>query len=439
MVEMMRIIDTIRLHKRVTLVFALVMAVRCARAQLTVDSFDGPVTKDEINSFRALVQTLTPPSSNSGNAWSQGSGGEQARGMGLVYEATGDLGILDQEIRFCDALLAERNDLAPAPLGQHVIWTGRIDPVWPNSFGATIGTGGEQGFVTGNLGNCALHILQTPAIWKTEVTIGDPHGFGATYLQRAKTFVAAADTTIDGHILRSQLDLSDHDNHYYFAVGDPYKGGLPVPWNQTMMFNYLFSNMAAAHAILGDDPARVARYDGIVQANLDWFFTAGSKSYTDKKGNTAYEWGYSLPATTGENTVEGQWDVDGFYRLWLSGRYRFPASKMLPFANTFVDVMILGPHSFAGLIDGTSGSSKHAQHSTTIHEGWLLLADLRPDAFHTMMAANLPSSGSTGDLSSFSRFLFVKNRRFHSSQRSDLSIFSSLTQTLPAVQRASIN
>jgi hypothetical protein len=409
----MKMVNPVRFLKSFHFVLTVALAIPSAKAQITISSFDGPVTPSEVSSFRAYVQTLTPPSSNSGNAWAQGGGGEQARGMGLVYEASGDVGTLDQEIRFCDTLLTERNDLAPAPVGQHVIWTGRIDPVWPNSFGSTIGTGGEQGYATGHLGNCARHILQTPSIWNTTVAIGDPHGHGATYLERAKTFVAGADAAIDGHILKSQLNLAGHSNHYYFASGDPYKGGLPVPWNQTMMFNYLFSNMAWAHSILGDDPARVTQYDGIVQANLDWFFTTGSSSYTDKDGNTAYEWAYTLPQTTGEDAEEGQWDVDGFYRLWVSGRYNFPTAKMLPFANTFVDVMTLGPQSYAGRVNGTSGSG-HAAHTTTIHEGWLLLADLRPDAYHSMMAADLPSSGSTGSISDFSRFLFVKNRRSQS-------------------------
>lgn len=399
----------VHLGKDLVLTLLCGLVIPSAQAQLIIDSFDGPVTQNEINSFRAFVQTLTPASSNSGNVWSQGGSGEQTRAMGLVYEASGDTGILDQEIRFSDAVLSERNDLAPAPVGQHVIWTGRIDPVWPNRFTAPIGTGGEQGYVAGHLANCARHILQTPAIWNKPVPIGDPHHFGVTYLERAQTFLRGADTAIDVHILQSELDLSDHD-HYHFSRADPYKGGLPVPWNQTMMFNYLFSNMAAAHAILGDDPSRVSRYDSIVQANLDWFFTTGSKHYTDHAGHTAYDWAYTLPQTTGEDAEEGQWDVDGFYRLWVSGRYQFPTSQMLPFANTFVDVMTLGPHTYAGRVDGTSGTG-HAAQTTTIHQGWLLLADLRPDAYHSMMAANLPTSGSTGNLNSYNRFVFVKYRR----------------------------
>jgi hypothetical protein len=44
-------------------------------------------------------------------------------------------------IRFCDALLSERDDLAPAPIRQHEIRTGRIDPVWPND---VTGTGARR-------------------------------------------------------------------------------------------------------------------------------------------------------------------------------------------------------------------------------------------------------------------------------------------------------
>lgn len=388
---------------------ALGLFATSARAQLVIESFDGPVTQQEIGSFRTHVQSLTPATSNLGNAWSQGASGEQARAMGLVYEITGDTAILDQEIRYCDAVLSERNDLAPDPVGQHVIWTGGIDPVWPNNFSPGQGTGGEQGYVAGHLANCARHILETPSIWQAAVSIGDPYGFGTVYLDRAVTFVGGADAAVDLHILGSELDLSDR-SRYRFSRANPYKGGKPVPWNQQMMFNYLFANLAAAHALLDDDPDRVARYDAIVHASLDWFFSSGVIRYTDAAGNPAYNWAYAPPATTGEDQVEGQWDVDGFYRLYVSGRYGLTAETMAPFANTFVDVMMLGPHDFAGRVDGSSGSG-HAARTTTIRNGWLLLADLRPDAYEMMMAANLPAAGTTANISAFNRLLFVKNRR----------------------------
>ncbi|HZY63993.1 MAG TPA: chitobiase/beta-hexosaminidase C-terminal domain-containing protein [Edaphobacter sp.] len=384
-----------------------------AQTSMSVDSFDGPVTSNELNSFKAYVTAQTPAANNIGNNWAQGHSGEQTKAMGLVYEISHDTGVLDQMIRFCDAVLSERNDLAPSPTGQYVIWTGRIDPVWPNDVSTTpIGTGGEQGDPVGHLGNCARLILQTPSIWNNTVPIGDPDGYGATYLARAKTYVQGADTAIDGHILKSLLDLS-HSDHYYFSSAGPYKPGQPVPWNQVMMFNYGFQNLAIAHDILGDDPTRAAHYHQMVQDNINWFFTSGVTSYTDSAGNTAYNWGYAMPNTTGEDSNHGSLDVNGFYRAYMTGEYGITAAMLTPFGNTFVDNMILGPKDYAGRIDGTSGSGNSAS-TTYIRSGWLLTADFLPDQYESMMAADFTPGGTTTSIDLFSRFLWLKNKRYQS-------------------------
>src|SRR5262249_8889360 len=105
--------------------FSFMGLLPCAHAQMAVDSFDGPITQHELDSFKSYILTLTPAGDNIGNNWAQGHSGEQTKAMGLMYEITGDTAILDQMIRFCDAVLSERNDLAPPPVGQHLIWTGR--------------------------------------------------------------------------------------------------------------------------------------------------------------------------------------------------------------------------------------------------------------------------------------------------------------------------
>ncbi|MEI9979752.1 MAG: hypothetical protein WDN23_12300 [Edaphobacter sp.] len=278
-----------------------------ASAQMKIDSFNGPVTQNESSSFKAYVTSLTPATDNSHNQWAQGTSGEATKAMGLVYQINGDVGTLDQMIRFCDAVLSERNDLALPPLGQHVIWTGRIDPVWPNVLDQQpITTGGEQGDPVGHLGNCAARILQTPAIWTRTIPSGDLHHYGATYLARAKTYVAEADVAIDGHILKSLLDLS-HDDRQYFSAASPYKGGTPVPWNQQMMFNYAFQNLVTAHAILKDDPTRLARYKKIVSTSLDWFFNESQQSYTDKLGNLATTGVMRCPARVAKTQIMQAW------------------------------------------------------------------------------------------------------------------------------------
>lgn len=380
---------------------------------MSIDSFTGPVTTNEINSFLSYATAQIPATNNIGNNWAQGTSGEDTKAMAMVYQISHNTAILDQMIRFCDAVLSERNDLAPAPTGQYVIWTGRIDPVWPGQLTPTpIYTGGEQGDSVGHLGNCARLILQTPYVWNTTVPIGDPDSYGATYLQRAKTYMAGGDTAISGHILKSELDLSN-DDHQYFSAADPYKSGLPVPWNQQMMFDFGFENLAIAHDILGDNPSLAAQYHKIVQDSVDWFFSAGVVSFPDKDGNTAYSWGYAMPDTTKEDNNHGSLDINGFYRLYMTGEYGLTPAMFVPFGNTFVDIMTLAPGDYSGVTDGTTGSGNSAS-TNYIRSGWLLTSDFLPNDYDTMVGVDFTAPGTTTSADQFSKFLWLKNKRYQS-------------------------
>jgi hypothetical protein len=382
---------------------------------MLVQSFDGPVTPAEINSFKAYVQGLTPAPNNVGNQWAQGNSGEDVKAMGLVYEISGNPAILDEMVTFCDALLSERNDTAAPPLGGHLIWTGRVDPVWPNTLTAMpISTGGEQGDPVGHLGNCALQILRTPDILRLPVRTGDPHRYGSTYLERARRYVREADYTVDRHILASLVHLM-RDNRMYFSKKSPYQTGKPVPWNQQMMFDYGFMNLEACHRLLHDDEERVRRYHEIVAASLRWFFNDGATRYSDRAAKPAYDWGYAPPRKSGEDSNHGSLDAAGFYRLYQSRLYRITAERMLPFADTFVDVMTLAPGSYAGRVNGTNGS-KHAAPTEYIRSGYLFYALFRPDAYRSMMSADLREGGTTTSVDQYSRFLWVKFQR-HSPPR----------------------
>jgi hypothetical protein len=382
-----------------------------ASGAMFVERFSGPATVNEVESFKSYIRTLTPAPDNVGNDWAQGHSGEQTKAMGLMYEVSFDTTILDRMLVFCDAVLSERNDLAPAPVGQHVLWTGRIDPAWPNVTTTPISTGGEQGDPVGHLGNCARLILQTPKIWNQSVSDGDPHGFGATYLARAKRYVKEGDFAIDGHILKSLLDVSNA-NRQTFAAGSPYQGGGAVPWNQQMMFNYGFQNLAVAHAILSDDPARVARYDALVQASMDWFFHGGGSTLgADAKGNPSYFWGYVVGNTIEDNS-HGSLDVAGFYRAYASGRYGLTEAMLVPFANTFLDIMARGPEDYAGRVNGTDGGGGNSAPTTYIRGGYVFLAELRPgDYARILTGARLKEGATTGSIDAFSRFIWEKTRR----------------------------
>jgi hypothetical protein len=375
---------------------------------LRIAQFDGPVTQQEIASFVGFISDLQPPALSIGNDWAQGHSGENLKAMALVYELSGRVEILDRMVLFCDALLSQRNDLLPAPNGQHLIWTGRIDPVWPNDLSAASAqTGGEQGDPIGHLGNCARLILRTPALQDTVVPFGDPQHFGKTYFDRAKTYLTQADHTVDVHILPALLDLSRGDR-MYFSSNSPYQSGKPVPWNQQMMFDYGFVNLAQAHELLGDDPARVKRYDHIVQANLDWFFQSGITRYQDNAGNTAYDWGYVLPNRSAEDGNHGSLDVAGLCRAYASGRYHLTEEQMAPIANTVADVLRLDENHFAGRLNGSTGEG-HSSGTNYLRGGYLFSAQFRPAAFAQMLHdAHLKEGMTTAHLESFSRYLWVK-------------------------------
>jgi hypothetical protein len=404
------------MSSRAVFVFLACLSAAPVLAQMKVERFDQPPTTNEINSFKSYILTVQPGTNGNldpQNDWVQHSSGQRTKAMGLMYEMTHDLDILDRMITYCDAVLSQRNDLAPAPVGQHVLWTGRIDPSWPNSAVEPIGTGGEQGDPVGHLAYCARLILETPAIWSLNVRVGDPRGYGATYLARARRFVREGEVAMDRHILSDLLDLS-RGYRMYWGAGNPYQQGA-VPWNQVVMFTYALQNLAAAHIVLNDDPSRANWYDAIVKANMDWFFSgeAGcAKPYVDSKGTTAYLWAYRVPSGT-EDWSHSNLDIQGIYRAYVSGKYGITDAQMVPLANTFLDVIRRGPNDYAGRVNATDGTGNSAP-TTNVRPGWYLAAFFRPSAYCDIMAEDLTIGGTTTDITRFSFFLWVKYKRFAS-------------------------
>ncbi|KAF9375937.1 hypothetical protein CPB97_011146, partial [Podila verticillata] len=373
-------------------------------SSFAIDTLLGPVTANDIMEFKAAAQKVAPSTSIL-IEWAQGYSGENTKALGLVYEISQDIDILNKMITFCDTVLSIRNDLNGKGCK---IWTGAIDPVWVDcSAKLPIYTGGEQGDPVGHLGNCARQILSTKSIWAKTVPDHDPHDYGKTYLDRAKTYVKQADCSIDGHILKSQLTI-DNKGRQYFSMKDPYKSGEAVPWNQQMMFNYGFYNLAISHEILGNAPDRVTHYDALVQASVDWFFSV-VVSYKDKKGNVAYNWNYNLTLPLSEDSNHGSLDVAGFSRLYASHRYGITAAKMEPFANIVADLIILGGDQYAGLVDGTSteASRPHSAMTTFLQSGFLLAAEFKPSIAATIIGTDLKVGQANDALDQLSRALWV--------------------------------
>lgn len=408
------------MQKKIVLLVALITMVALvhtstrAMANMVIDSLDGPITQNEIDSFKSYIQHLEPvvwPNTERlQTEYAQGKTGENIKAMGLMYELTRDIDILNRMIYFTDVVLSQRNDILPAPYGQRTVWTNTIAPVWPGNSTGIAAADSANADPVGHLANSAKLILQTPSIWNTIVPDGDPYGNGATYKERATKFLAEADYVADEFIFKHLLDLSN-DNKYYFSTESPYFTGAMMPWNQQMMISYGLLNLAQAHELLGDNPTLVAQYDAIIQANLDWFFKedTAKRIFTTSAGNLAYFWGYLPDLSTREDNSHGSLDVAGFYRAYLSGRYDITAEELKPFANTFVDIMMRGLTDFAGRVDGTDGTG-NSSPTNYARSGYIYLTALRPDKYYDITYANSLRAGTS--LDSFSRLMWAKQERF---------------------------
>src|SRR5579862_5877971 len=182
-----------------------------AHAQLVVDSLDGEVTQHEVDTFISYVSGLTIPNSQwtatvTHNLLADGRGGTTLEGINDLYGVatqvpglkTERIQLLNLAIEWTDAWLANRND---RPSGeQRVMWTGKIEPIWPpNCPTCTNPTyyESEVGDTLGHMAYTAFSILSTPSVWSNTVPNGDPNNFGKTYLARARTYIAELEFTLN--------------------------------------------------------------------------------------------------------------------------------------------------------------------------------------------------------------------------------------------------
>jgi len=403
----------------VMLTSVIFLSPSATRAQLVIDSLTGPVTAHEINAYKSWIQTIAAPSYGGSNIWVFGTAGKALESAGLMFEASqGDTAILDRMIYYCDAALAGRNDLASAANGgQQVTWTGNIDPVWPSSAqGVTPAQAGvEQGDVLSHMVYCSRLILENPSLWNLTVPIGDPHGYGATYKQRALTYVQQGDYVIDNWILPYFIATAD-SNHYIFP-GPPntYMAGKPAPWNQAWMLTNAFVRLTQCHVLLADDPARVAKYDSIVQSNINWF-RANLRPNTSHLGTPCWIWAYQLP-TGVEDTNHAAYDCEGLWIAYFAGRYGLGFNDVLPFANTYFDIVMdtITNGRFAGRVDGTTGTG-HAGGDTYVRDEYIYLTEFRPEKYDTVGTVEINTGHIATSTPIVARLLWEKNRRYTASQ-----------------------
>jgi autotransporter-associated beta strand protein len=411
------------IKKEFILFLLLALAAAVSRAQsLSISSLGGPVTQTEINSFITYMQSQTPPPTPWGpvdgtghNDWADGTGGRDLEAMGEMFLVSSNLTILNNMISWADNCTSQRNDLmSVANGGQRVLWTGLIDKVWcPNWL--TDATDGQSNYcgcetedVIGHLAFCSKLILQTPAIWNETVPDGNPYGYGATYFQRATNYLEKCDEANDEYFLKWFIQpgtslIVPPTNAAWVALNENVTAN-----NRQMMFTSGFQRLAEAHQLLGDNPARVTQYNAIVQAtiNQDLSGMVNFDQY-QKNGQTVYDWGYYPTTDAPEATeIHAEYDIIGVWRAFNNPAYGVTLAPLVPFANTMVDVIYLGTNTFAGDVDGGSGTQ------SPIYSGWFWTADWNPQVYNVVAGAAYTNGWYSGSPDIDAAILFMKNRRY---------------------------
>lgn len=370
---------------------------------MAIDSLNGAVTTNEISAFKTYMAATTIATNNSGNAWLFGSTGKECAAMALMYETTGDTAILDRMIQYADTALAGRNN----PTTGVLMWTGKRELAWPNSFTEPVYTSCESGEVVNHILGCAKAILKTPSLWNTTVSVGDPNGYGTTYKARALTYLTECDKTIDTFIIPYWVSSANGNKIYAPSdwSGDGGAAGGPVAWNRISMFLAGLQRSSECHELLGDNPARVVQMDSIVTANVNWFLSC-CVAYT-ASGYNCYNWFYRADTTT---KYEEVWEDHGaldIRMLWQAYDRGIGLSKieMTKFANT-LQYSVWNGSVFHGRWDGQDGS----YGTKTYTKGaYLYLAEFAPAVYTTVAAAD---QSHTSDPSMVAPILWAKNRRY---------------------------
>jgi protein-S-isoprenylcysteine O-methyltransferase Ste14 len=375
------------------LLFFISIHLACAEDRdMVLEGLDGDVTTNEYQSFIDKLNYLPPPPTNNiGNLMVDEKDGARIHGMQTFYAFTHDRRDLDMAIVWSDAFLHARND----PTNGRVIWTGKRDLCWPNKetndVAHVLYSGTENGDVIEHIVNTAKLILESPSLWN-ETAPADTFNFGATYLERAKTYVResqrSAETTIVPWFVRSTKDgyrLIQPDSQVYYKYCE---SSGPVPWNQQQSIVGGLLRLAQCHHLLNDANTNIAYYEKITADAADWFFASALP--VSAHNRVCYQWTYVAPrdpADWPEVTTESDYDMFIFraYQANL-GPTRQQMQRLI---NTARFVMYLGTNRFAGKVNGTSNAERHDRQFLEFE--WIEMSVLDRE-FYKMVASAVQTS-----------------------------------------------
>lgn len=371
---------------------------------LVIDSLDCDVTAHEVDAFLNVVSATPIPTSqhpgNDHNDLADHTGGTTLESINRLYEVTGELPslaaqhkeLLDLAIRWSDAWLVHRNDL---PLGEHrVMWTGKIEPVWPPDAPPSTYAACEVGETVGILAYTALNIVKTPALAGATVPDGDPNGYGASYLARAKTYVAMLEHTMDAFFNANFLDTTTLTIKAPTAAGwtsiTPHEN--VNAWNREMMFLHAWETLSLVHAALGDDPQKQAMYETITRHTVD-LFVKNAQPLTAPDGTPVYDWGYGnfgdeVGHLIGEYTpVHAEYDIWGLTRAYAAGYTSATPAQMAKYGATVVHEIAVSPGVYAQYIDRCCATTTLSY----LPAGFMQLVPFDPGIYRPAATADIQS------------------------------------------------
>ena len=369
--------------------FLFGIAASAQDRDMVLEGIDGGVTTNEYKAFIDKLQYLPlPPTNNIGNLMVDERDGARLHGMQTFYAFTHDRRDLDMAIIWSDAFLHARND----PINGRIIWNGKRDLCWPNK--ATndgvlaLHSSVENGDVIEHIVNTARVILEDPAVWN-QTAPKDRFGFGATYLDRAKTYVRecqrSADVIVPWFVRNTQegCRLYYPDSAAYFKASDYHERG-PIPWNQQQSIVGGLLRLAQCHRLLDDGNTNIAYYEKITGDAAAWFFATAMP--VNAHDRACYDWAYVV---TRPINVEPESTIESDYDMFILRAYQANLGptrlQMQRLINTGRFVMYLGTNRIAGEINGMSSWHHERQY---LDKAWIETSVLDHD-FYRQVAGNI--------------------------------------------------
>jgi hypothetical protein len=420
---------------------AILLAGSAHAATMVIDSLTGDITTNEKNSFTTYVATQSPPTNNIGNLMADGYPGTTVEGLGLMYEATHDVTILNTMIVWCDTMMKYRNDL---PAGPHqTMWDGVVEPIWPSIAPGSSDSGYagcESGDVVGHIAYCAYLILNTPSLASTTVPDGNPNGYGATYKARAQTYVNMLDPGMSSYFTHWFINSSTYkfqtptDSRWVNDAGNQ----TCTAWNRQMMFVNGYLRLAQCHDLLNDNPSFLSTYKAIVSTSANGLV---SSAFTySVGGHNVFNWQYDGTATSSTSSpeevfgVHGEYDMLGLIRVYNAGTpySSVTGSQMGIYANTFKYVIYSGADAFYNYVNGTGGNTL-----TYPRPGWIFISQFIGSAFTDIAQAQIDANKVGTWAYMDATILYMKHWRFINAYTGTYKIVSRNSGKVAAVSGAS--